>query len=79
MSKPIEHCAKVRGHEWRVQSDEDGRFDEIVIRDGRKRRGLVLHAEAMSLRSYFIDVAGLCLWVSVKNGVATITHQEDRR
>ena len=85
----IEHRYRRRDHFWRVQSDDRGLFDEIVVRKGRAPRkgngkgahgGLILHAEMMDDRSCFIDVAGLCLWVHVgRDGVARITHQEDRR
>ena len=87
MSRPIEHRYRRRDHFWRVQSDDRGDFDEIVVRKGKAggkgRRGmdgLILHAEMMNDRSCFVDVAGLCLWVHVgRDGIARITHQEDRR
>jgi|HubBroStandDraft_1064217.scaffolds.fasta_scaffold165777_3 hypothetical protein len=99
-AKSIDHRYRDRSCEWRVQSDERGRFDEIVVHIGRRakppkrivrgkvvpnpqadsRSGLILHAEMMSDRSCFIDVAGLCLWVHVgRKGVAEITDIEDRR
>ena len=77
----IEHRYRRRDHFWRVQSDDRGLFDEIVVRKGKGAHGgLILHAEMMNDRSCFIDVAGLCLWVHVgRDGVARITHQEDMR
>lgn len=63
---------------WRVQSAPDGSFDEIVV--GGNGGPLVLHAEAMNSRSWFIDVAGKCFWVDIdKNGHAVISGEEDRR
>jgi hypothetical protein len=82
----VKHEYKSRGHQWRVQSDDRGRFDEIVVVIGketaprRKFDGLVLHAEMMDPRSCFLEVAGLCLWVHVgRDGIARITNTEDRR
>jgi len=82
----MKHAHKSRGHRWRVQSDERGRFDEIVVVTGKMPKagahasGLILHAEMMNDRSCFVDVAGLCLWVHVgRDGIARITSQEDRR
>lgn len=89
MSRPIDHRFARGAHSWRVQSDEQGRFDEIVVKIGRAPKpgsrekggnGLILHAEMMNNRSCFVDVAGLCFWVTVgRDGVARITNQEDRR
>jgi hypothetical protein len=82
----VEHEYKRRGHSWRVQSGgrngED--FDEVVVVHGRstghRDSGLVLHAEAMGDNSWFIDVAGVCLWVySGRDGIARVTGGEDRR
>lgn len=82
----MRHEFKTRGHRWRVQSDDRGRFDEIVVVVGKATKprsrgdGLFLHAEMMDNRSCFIDVAGLCFWVHTgKDGVARITGAEDRR
>jgi len=85
----MEHEFKRRGHSWRVQSGGGKNaqdFDEIVVvhglptAAGRKECGLVLHAEAMGDKSWFIDVAGLCLWVFTgPDGVARISGSEDRR
>jgi len=83
-----------RGHAWRVQSNEDGTFDEIVVSLGPQARpnrnrhgaaltpsgGFMLHAEMCDERSCFIDVAGFCLWVFKDDkGIVRITMAEDRR
>ena len=71
--KPHERMAA----SWRVQSDERGHFDEIVVGTGRS---YWLHAEIMDDRSAFIDVAGLCFYVyQDANGLARISYCEDRR
>ena len=81
----LKHEKRIGKHRWRVQSDDEGRFDEIAVVTGNepspgKLGGLILHAEMMDNRSCFIDVAGLCLWVHVgKDGNARITYAEDRR
>jgi hypothetical protein len=77
----IEHRFSVPGHSWRVQSDERGRFDEVVVTAGRlPRGGMIFHAEMMDDRSCFVDVAGLAIWVYVgRDGVARISMVEDRR
>ena len=82
----MRHAFARRGHSWRVQSDDRGDFDEIVVSIGRSPKlgttvgGLVLHAEMTDARSCFVDVAGFCLWVHVgRDGVARITMSEDRR
>lgn len=60
---------------WRVQSDDDGGFDEIVVGRGDT---LMLHAEMMSDRSMFVDVAGLKIWVGIgKDGKAYIADREE--
>jgi len=85
-SRAMRHEFKNRGHRWRVQSDDAGCFDEIVVVIGKETRpksrgdGLILHAEMMDSRSCFIDVCGLCHWVHVgRDGIARITYSEDRR
>ncbi len=71
------HDHRSRGHAWRVQTDDAGRFDELVVRDSA---ALVVHVEAMGLRRYFVDVAGVSIWVYVgRDGVARITDAEDNR
>jgi hypothetical protein len=37
-AKPIDHRYRDRSHEWRVQSDDRGRFDEIVVHVGRRAK-----------------------------------------
>lgn len=62
---------------WRVQSDPQGAFDEIVVGTGA---GLIVHAEMLDKRTCFIDVAGLLLWVWIDDdGVAQITDCEETR
>ena len=85
MTHAIDYAFSARGHRWRVQSDDRGRFDEVVVVIGAEpkpgdRGGLVLHAEMLGPRECFVDVAGLCVWVHVgRDGVARITMTEDRR
>jgi hypothetical protein len=83
LNPAINHRFRRRDHFWRVQSDERGCFDEIVVRKGKTavgaRGGLILHAEMMNERSCFVEVAGLCIWVTVKRGIARIAMVEDRR
>jgi hypothetical protein len=33
--RPLDYRYKRRGHEWRVQSDDKGRFDELAVQVGR--------------------------------------------
>jgi hypothetical protein len=79
------HAFKTRGHSFRMQTDDRGRFDEIAVVVGqepkpKERGGLILHAEMMGSRSAFIDVCGIGLWCCVgSDGVARIAHAEDRR
>jgi hypothetical protein len=84
--RAMQHSFRRGRHRWRVQSDERGCFDEIVVVTGRERRaglrksGLMLHAEMMNDRSIFVDVAGVAIWVHTgPDGVARITMSEDRR
>jgi hypothetical protein len=85
--KTLRHEHRRGAHRWRVQSTDNGDFDEIVVVVGREpkvgtrnRNGLVLHAEMLDDRSCFLDVAGFCLWVHTgKDGVARIAMVEDRR
>ena len=84
---PVSLHHRVGRHRVRFQTDDRGRFDELVVVIGRSakpgsrsRNGLVLHAEMMDDRSCFVDVAGVCLWVYVDvDGVARISCSEDRR
>lgn len=78
-TKTIDHRFKTKGHAWRVQSDDRGRFDELVVAMG-KLKTTVIHAEMMDTRSMFVDVAGVSIWVHVgRDGVARITEVEDHR
>jgi hypothetical protein len=75
----IDHRYRRRDHVWRVQSDDRGDFDEIVVSKGG---ALMLHAEMLDRpgRSLFVDVAGVCMWVHVgRDGKARVTWEEDRR
>lgn len=85
-ARPMRHEFKTRGHRWRVQSDDRGRFDECVVVTGKDtttvaaQNGLVVHVEAMNDHAYYVDVAGLFLWVYIgRDGVARITDAEDSR
>ena len=85
-AETLDHRVKLGDHRWRVQSDDEGRFDEIVVVIGKdtapgdSANGLVLHAEMMDDRCCFVDVAGLCLWVQIgDDGISRITHAENRR
>ena len=84
-ARPMRHEFKTRGHRWRVQSDEKGRFDEIVVVIGKDtgsvgNNGLVLHAEMSSDCSGYVDVCGVMLWFYVgRDGIARISEAEDNR
>ncbi len=81
----MRHEFKTRGHRWRVQSEPDGRFDEIAVVIGREPSakdlgGLVLHAEMCDRRSGYASVAGVQLWFVVgRDGVARVSYAEDQR
>ncbi|HXG69966.1 MAG TPA: hypothetical protein VNJ04_05055 [Gemmatimonadaceae bacterium] len=61
---------------WRVQSGQDGGFDELVVGMGM-RPNCLIHAEMMDERSIFVTVAGLRIWAHVgRNGKAVVTHTE---
>lgn len=62
---------------WRVQSDDSGGFDEIVVTS--HKGPAVLHAEALSERSWFISVAGFAIWVHLEKSEPVISMFEDQR
>ena len=62
---------------WRVQSSDSGGFDELVV-GVRGGPGVLIHAEMMSDRAIFVDVAGLRVWAYVdKKGRARVTGIEN--
>jgi hypothetical protein len=64
---------------WRVQSADDGGFDEIVVR-ALSGKECLLHAEMMNERDIFVDVAGIAINAYVdKDGQARVVYIEDRR
>lgn len=80
-----QRAARVRkpppGSRWRILAHERGRpveladrgvFDELVIDDW-------FHLEQMDTRAWWMEVAGLALWVRIRrNGTAEITFTEAR-
>lgn len=63
---------------WRVQSNDDGGFDELVVHYGG-REGCLIHAEMMDQRSIFVSVGDLCIWAHVdRKGRVVVTGTEDR-
>ncbi len=47
---------------WRVQSGDDGSFDELVVHIGKH----IIHIERMSTRDYFVDLCGQNFYVGVR-------------
>lgn len=62
---------------WRVQSNNDGGFDELAVSSGKKA-GCLVHAEMMNDRSIFVSVGDLRVWAYVdKRGKAVVTMIEN--
>ncbi len=62
---------------WRVQSNNDGGFDELVVTND-KEHGCLIHAEMMNDRAIYVSVGDLCIWAHVdKEGRVRVTHTED--
>lgn len=73
---------KDHAHQWRVQTDDRGRFDEVAVRIGRAGTSpaLVLHAEMLNDHTCFVEVCGLKMTVHVTgDNVPRITMSEDVR
>lgn len=63
---------------WRVQSDEDGGFDELVVKSRRQKGGVLIHAEMMNSKAIYVDVAGVRIWAHVdRQGHARATMIEN--
>ena len=83
--KPLRIERRFRGHDFRFQTDDRGRFDEVSVVIGKDpkpgmRGGLVLHAEMCDSRSGYVDVCGVQIWFAVgRDGIARITMSEDHR
>lgn len=60
---------------WRVQSDDEGGFDELVVAAGV--RGALVHAEMMTRRSIFVSIGDLRVWAHVKRGKVVVTMIEN--
>jgi hypothetical protein len=61
---------------WRVQSKDDGGFDELVVSAGKG--DALVHAEMMSDREIFVSVGELRVWAYVdKRGKAVVTMIEN--
>lgn len=64
---------------WRVQSNDEGGFDELVVR-GRARGECLIHAEMMNDRAIFVSVGDYMIWAHVnKQGKVVVTHKERAR
>jgi len=60
------------GKRWRVQSDDRGEFDEIVVGDW-------LHVERLDTNHYYVRIGERVSWATPeKDGRVTITYEEDR-
>lgn len=60
---------------WRVQSDDEGGFDEIAV---TSKAGCLIHAEMMDERSIFVSIGSHRVWAYVnKQGVVKVTGTED--
>ena len=67
-----------RSERWRVQSGPDGRFDELVVRLGKRPHDL-LHLEMVGARTMFVDLAGVCFYVwRDRTGRVRVRHFENR-
>ncbi len=63
---------------WRVQSNDAGDFDELVVHYGGKE-GCLIHAEMMTDRSIFVSIGPLSVWAYVDaKGVAHVSGTENR-
>ncbi len=63
---------------WRVQSDDEGGFDELVVGGRVKGNTCLIHAEMMNRRSIFVSVGELRVWAHIdKNGQAVVTLIEN--
>ena len=61
----------------RLQTNDDGSFDEFVLGTGKHA---VVHVEMTDGRSGYADVCGFMIWFHVgKDGVPRITESEDGR
>ena len=61
----------------RLQTNDDGIFDEFALGTGRHS---VVHVEMTDGRSGYADVCGFMIWFHVgKDGVPRITGSEDGR
>lgn len=62
---------------WRLSTDDDGAFDELVVHGRGPGRHALLHAEMMDRRSIFVSVGGVCLWATVgRDGHVRVTGAE---
>jgi hypothetical protein len=55
---------------WRVQSDDAGEFDEIVV-------GHWLHVERMDTGAFFIAIGDKRGWVTIRAGKVTLTWEDE--
>lgn len=63
---------------WRMQTDDTGGFDELVVRSLVTKAPCLIHAEMMDERSIFVTIGPMRVWAHVgKNGRVRITMLED--
>lgn len=63
---------------WRVQSNDDGGFDELVVGGRVKGNTCLIHAEMMNRRAIFVSVGELRVWAHVeKDGTVKVTMIEN--
>ena len=61
---------------WRVQSSDDGEFDELAVTYGNE---CLIHAEMMDSKSIYVSVGPISIWAYVdKDGVVRISDTETR-
>jgi hypothetical protein len=58
---------------WRVQGNDDGAFDELVVRLGKNQS---VHLEVMTARSMWMQIAGVVFWLFKEQGLWWIRHTE---
>ena len=62
---------------WRLNKDDDGGFDEIVVGMGLAGHQALLHAEMMNTRDIFVSIGSLRIWAHVnRKGEVVVTGTE---
>ena len=62
---------------WRLNKDDDGGFDEIVVGMGLAGHQALLHAEMMNARDIFVSIGPMRIWATVRrDGTVEVTNTE---